>query len=182
MTRVLTGLLIMTMAAANGHAALTGEKPVHVTFGAGIGYPQIPLSQFRPPIAITGTLGIQWRLMNKWALSGSANALRTFSLGTITTEKAHLKFDMVWGSLNLEYVISGDFNRKSFLCVGSGLYRLDRQIDQETDQVKTPGLSLAFVTHTVLFKYASAFRVTWHLLFRPSDQPQILTLTLGILL
>jgi hypothetical protein len=182
MTRILTGLSIMIMAASCGHAAYTADRPVHITPGWGIGYPQIPLSQFRPPIAVTGTLGIQWRIMNKWAISGSANALRTFSLGTITGEKARLKFDMIWGSLNLEYVISGDFHRESFLCAGSGLYQLHRQIDQETDQLKTPGISLAFVSHTVLIKYATAFRVTWHLLFRPNDRPQILTLTLGILL
>ena len=182
MVRILTSLLIILMAASVGQAAFQAESPVHFAIGAGIGYPQIRLSQFRTPIAVTATMGIHWRIMNKWALSGSANALRSFSLGTITGEKATLKFNTIWGSLNLEYMIGGNYHRASFISVGSGFYHLDRQIDREIDQVKTPGLSLGLVTHTALIKRATALRMTWHLLFRPDDQPQILTLTLGILI
>lgn len=182
MVRILTGLFIILMTASGGKAAFNTERPVYFTIGAGIGYPQIRLSQFRTPIAVTATTGAQWRLTNKWALSGSVNALRTFSLGTITGEKATLKFNTIWGSLNLEYRISGNYRSASFLSVGSGYYHLDRQIDREIDRLKTPGFSLGLVTHTALINRATSLRMTWHLLFRPDDQPQILTLTLGILL
>jgi len=158
------------------------DRTLHTNLSLGIAYPQIPLSQFRPPIGITGSAGMQWRLHNKWALHSAVNGLKTFSFGTVTGAKATLKFDVIWISLNMQYVVSNNFESVNFFAFGTGWYRLNRQLDRDIDENSTPGLSLGFVNNTVHRKHSSILELRWHLLFQPDDNPQVLTITYGILL
>ncbi|MBN2103727.1 hypothetical protein JW835_06780 [bacterium] len=160
----------------------TDNKTIQANLSLGLAYPQIPLSQFRPPIGITGTIGLGWRFHDKWAFCGNGNALKTFSLGTITGKNATLKFDAFWFAGNVQYTLTNDFHKKNILSLGMGGYKLNRQLDDDIDNVKTPGIGLGFINHTHHEKFRGIFEIKWHLLFKPEDNPQILTVTYGILI
>jgi len=158
------------------------SRMVHANISIGLAYPQIPLSQFRPPIGITGTIGMQWFLQDRWALYISGNGLNTYSLGTVTGTKATLKYDVLWIAGNIQYRITSDFNKQNMLSTGLGLYKLHRQLDLDIDRVNTPGISLGFISNTFHRRFGGMFEIRWHLLFKPKDNPQILTVTYGILI
>lgn len=170
------------LSAARLHAIRPDDKAVYTHLSAGLAYPQIPLSQFRPPIGATGSLGLHYRVHDPWWIHASANGLKTFSLGTITNEKAELKFDALWLSLDAYHTLSRDFHRIHLISAGMGWYKLNRQLDRDVDNVKTAGINLAFVRQSFRGKLGSVFEIRWHLLFQPDDNPQILTVTFGILI
>ena len=175
-------LFLILLTAVQLRAFRTTNRTIRPSLGVGIGYPKISLSQFRPPISVAGNTGIHWSVTNKWALEATGYGLKTFSLGTVTDQKATLKFDAWWVGLDLQYQLLGDFNNTNYLCAGLGRYHLYRRLDTEIDRLYTPGLCLGYVSHLSHLKRSSVIEVRWHLLFEPDDQPQILTLTFGILL
>ena len=164
------------------NASPSENRTIHPNLSFGIAYPQIPLSQFRPPIGVTGNLGMQWRFLNKWAFHVSGSGLKTFNFGTVTSKKATLKFNVLWISADLKYAINDNFQKVSFVSAGTGYYHLNRQLDRDMDEVTTPGLCLGFSHNTSHRKHSTIFEIRWHLLFKPEDNPQILTITYGFLL
>ena len=175
-------LYMILLTALQLKAFRTADHSVQSSFAVGIGYPKISLSQFRPPISVVGNAGLHWSPMNKWALETTLYGLKTYSLGTVTGQKATLKFDVWWIGIDAQYQLRGGFDNSNYFCAGLGSYHLNRTLAYEVDRLTTPGLCLGFITHFSHMKRKSALEVRWHLLFKPDDQPQILTLTFGILL
>ncbi|MFC1570135.1 hypothetical protein ACFL4L_07855, partial [bacterium] len=159
--------LVIILCTIRLNAMHSENRTVHVNLSLGIAYPQIPLSQFRPPIGITSHLGVQWRIHNKWSIYASGNGLKTFSLGTVTGNSATLKFNMLWSGGNLQYVLSNDFTKINFISLGIGWYKLNRQLDKDIDKIQTSGICLGFVNLTSHKKRASILEIRWHLLFKP---------------
>ncbi|MBN1780032.1 hypothetical protein JW948_02830 [bacterium] len=185
MTRIRILFLCVLLGAALAAARGPGPEktfPLDMNISAGIGYPQIPLSQFRPPIGVTGNVGVQWRIAGRWAVHTSVNAMKTFSLGTVTGNKATLRYNLQWAGGHILYAVGNEYIKTNYVAVGAGYYALDRQLDRNIDNVDTPGINLGFISHTGGLKARTQFELRWHLLFEPGDNPQVLTMTFGILI
>jgi hypothetical protein len=175
---ILSAILLSTQAGAFQPT----EHSVRPSLAFGIGYPKIPLSQFRPPISVVSNAGIHWSPLNKWALEISGYGLKTYSLGTINGQDAALKFNAWWVGADVQYQLRGGFNSNNYVCMGLGRYHLNRVLDESKDNLTTSGFCLGYITHFSHIKHSSVLEVRWHLLFEPDDQPQVLTMTFGVLL
>lgn len=158
------------------------EKRIHSGCGAGFGLPKIPLSRYRSPVSITAGLFINYRILNRLAVQTDGGILTTFSLGTVDQTDSPLRYDQWWTSLSCLYRLRGAVRNESFVAAGGGLYHLSQQFDNDEDALYTAGMNLGIVNWHRTGWGRSYLDVRWHLLFQPSPNPQVLTLTFGIML
>ncbi len=155
---------------------------IHAGLSAGFGLPKIPISYFRTPFSLLAGGKLNCRLSRKLALEGEGCALYTFNMGTASGEKGKLRFNLVWGSFIFAYRINSDIEKESFLMLGFGEYHLSQQFNKEKTVLVTPGFSLGLAAWKYRRRLSTVFELRWHLLFRPSNNPQVLTLTFGVML
>ncbi|HEX9933939.1 MAG TPA: hypothetical protein VGB38_01980, partial [bacterium] len=65
--------------------------------------------------------------------------------------------------------------------VGAGHYSVDQRIDQLADQYRTAGFTLGLESLTQRSAFSTFAGLNWHILFKPSSNPQLMTLTFGLL-
>lgn len=157
-------------------------KTCRFGISAGVGLPKIPIAQFRAPISILGGGSMNIRFVRKMAFQVNGYGLYTFSLGTMTNRNEKLRFDLAWVSADLLRHIGGVITDESFVALGLGRYSLYRQYENDLDNLNTTGMNIAWISWSYHGKWNSALEIRWHLLFNPSDKPQIVTITFGLLL
>ncbi|MBN2340883.1 MAG: hypothetical protein JXR45_05305 [Deltaproteobacteria bacterium] len=155
---------------------------IHAGFAGGIGLPKIPISHFRNPISFLAGGMVNVPVTSKIGFQVDGYALTTVSLGTVNKSDGKLSFNLVWGSANLAYQIRGYMGSHSAVLAGLGLYHLKQQFDNRKDTLDTLGLNIGLSQWMKMRKIGGFFEVRWHLLFKPSDSPQVLTLTYGLFL
>jgi hypothetical protein len=180
--RLVLTVLYLCMGIPSVHAFSRADFPLHIDCLIGLAYPQIPLSEFRPPIGITGQIRLVLQLHPKWMVAAGFHGMKTYSLGTVTGRDIPFKFNMTWGSLSIDYRMGGDFGKLNYISAGPGLYSLNRRFDFQKDHVDTPGLHIGYVNRSPHPKFGTVFDIRWHVLFEPNDNPQVLTMTFGIIL
>ncbi len=173
---------LMFLYKGDGFAQTGSMKTVRFGVSAGLGLPKIPIAQFRAPVSVTGGGSVNIRFVRKMALQINGFALHTFSLGTINNRNDRLCFNVEWASADLLRHIGGIISNESFVALGLGRYHIYRQYENDLDNLNTFGLSIGWIGWSYHSRWNSALEVRWHLLFNPSDKPQIVTITFGLLL
>jgi hypothetical protein len=115
-------------------------------------------------------------------LRGEAYGLTTIHLGTWNGSDLPLRFNLLWTSADVCYRMSGFITSASWLEAGIGWYRLDQQFGDQTDRRGTPGFAIGVLSQQSGFLNRMMIDIRWHLLFNPSPNPQVFTLTLDFLL
>lgn len=172
---VLMTMMVSVSLASVQDRALSGG----VQFGFGL--PKAPY-RFRMPISVTGGVMLNYQLNDKIQFQSTANTLTSFDLGTIDGKDGDLKFDLNWVNLSGLYKVRGKFSVGSYLLLGAGYYQLNQKFDNSHDKLNTYGFVLGISNNQLSRKVKTVFDLKWHLLFEPSPQPQLLTVTFGILL
>lgn len=165
-----------------GRAQASQSRRFHAIVTAGFGLPRIPYSHFRTPVSVLGGGALNCRLFGRLYVQGNANALYTFNMGTATGQDSDLKFNLEWASVDLLYHVRGVIKNNNHILAGVGRYHLTQLLETEEDDLMTTGLCLGLVNWRHWMRWSMVTEVRWHLLFEPSSNPQILTVTLGILL
>ncbi|NQT26732.1 hypothetical protein HQ585_15355 [candidate division KSB1 bacterium] len=173
-------LLIISILCASGLYA--APRPISFGVSAGIGLPKIPLSQFRSPISVLASGMTHVSFTEKWGIQVDGNALTTFSLGTVNKVDSDLQFDIYWGSVSLTYKLKGLMRNRSNLIAGIGNYYLTQQFNHGKEEIQTTGMNLGISSWMTHRRWRGYFEARWHLLFKPSENPQVLTVTYGWLL
>lgn len=155
------------------------SRPLAWGLSAGIGLPKIPVSHYRTPISVLGSAMGHVSLIGRFGVQIDGNALTTFSLGSVNQAEGDLQFDLYWGSFALTYRVRGFMDNRSAILAGIGPYDLTQEFDQDREALRTTGVNLGFSNWTVGSAWRGIFEVRWHLLFEPSENPQMLTLTFG---
>ena len=163
------------------HASVVSRR-VHGGLSVGMGLPKIPLSRFRSPVSVTGGVSLSFRLMRRIGIQTGGYGLYTFNLGTRDGQDGELRFNLAWFSVDVLGHLGGVVKSESFVLVGLGGYHLSRQIEADETIQDTMGLNLGLAHWQHWLRWSSVLEVRWHLLFRPGDNPQVLTLTFGVLL
>ena len=175
-------LCLVLIICVNGSAQSIDMKTCRLGISAGLGLPKIPFAQFRAPVSILGGGSVNIRFVRKMALQINGYGLYTFSLGTINNRDDKLRFDLVWVSADLFRHIGGFIANESYVALGLGHYSLFRQYEDDIDNLNTTGLNIGWISWSSHNKWNSTLEIRWHLLFKPSDKPQIVTITFGLLL
>jgi len=157
------------------------QKRLHGGVSAGVGLPKIPFSHFRTPVSFIGSGMINYRMGKKISVQLEGGGLTTLNLGTAGTEKGDLKFDFLWSSFDLLWRARGEIRNESLIAGGIGYYQLAQQFDEDKDNLNTLGINLGLIGWTFRNRWTTLFDVRWHLLFKPNNNPQVLTLSFGIL-
>ncbi len=152
---------------------------VSVGLYAGFGLPKVSYSVYRPPISVTAGMALQSRVRGRIALRLTGNGLYTFGLGTITDDNYKIRFNTAWADAGLLYRLTGRIFTENYLTFAMGRYTLDQRLEGETNKVTTLGINLGILQLRHHGKWRSTLDVRWHLLFRPSPNPQMLTITFG---
>ncbi len=174
---LLSGLLVVSP--SSGETIL---KRLYAGAAVGFGLPKLPPSQFYNPISITGTGMIRLQIHDKYVLKTDGAALTSFSIGTVNGRKGTLRFDLQYISLAIARRWKGEYGSAAYYFLGAGQYHLNQQINEKKDNLYTFGMNLGVEyvkKHTLL---STVFGLNWHLLFRPSSNPQVLMLSFGLLL
>ncbi len=165
-------------------ALLLSEVPENMFgtgFHIGFGMPKTPY-KYRNPISLTGGLNLHKSIAKRFMLQVNGNALTTFHLGTVNNTDGDLTFDLLWGSVNALYKVSGRFTVNSYIGVGGGLYRLYQKYDNDVTNTDTYGINLGLCSFRPYSRVKTFFDMRWHLIFEPDPMPQLLTVTFGFLL
>lgn len=157
-------------------------KPFEACVSAGIGLPKIPISQYRSPISLLAGVDVTAKLTQKIGIQAGGYGLTTISMGTVNNAEDNLNYDLMWTSMSLLYQLRGAMQDRSMLILGGGYYKLDQQFDLRRDKLTTAGFNLGLSHIMTHRKFSGKLEFRWHLLFKPSDNPQILTITYGILM
>jgi hypothetical protein len=170
---------------ANLCSPLFGQMPMqerlHGGVSVGMGLPKIPFSHFRTPVSLVGSGMLNYRLGRKIGIQLEGGGLTTINLGTAGREQGELKFDFLWSSFDFLWRARGEVRNESFLAGGVGYYHLVQQYDDDKDDLNTMGMNLGLVSWAFRNRWIGIFDVRWHLLFEPSNHPQVLILSFGIL-
>jgi hypothetical protein len=181
---VIIGLCILWLGVVCGtaHAQSLELKRFHVSLSGGFGLPKIPFSHFRTPISVLGGTALNMRLFDNWLVQVDGYALYTFNMGTASGEGGELKFNVAWATFDLLRHLRGVYRHSNFILAGVGRYHLMQQFESQKDDLNTTGICLGLVDWRHWKRFSMVTEIRWHLLFDPSPQPQILSITLGILL
>lgn len=179
----LTGIVITILFISMTVFAQRPQEEKNVRFGisAGLGLPKIPFGQFRTPISVIGEGSLTFRFVHRWGIRLGGGALQTFSIGRINDQAGELKYNLILGTAGLMYRLGGPFGGESFITGGPGFYRLIQQFGGDEETYETMGLSIGLVQWNYRRTWSNSFELKWHFLFEPSDNPQVLTITFGIL-
>lgn len=177
----ITVIIMVISIQANGNCRSYRNRSFHSGVSLGLGLPKIPLSYYRSPISIMGGGMINIRIIRKVALQCNGYGLKTFSLGTVSNQKDRLRFDMVWGSLDILAHLRGVIQNEQFLLVGIGTYSLFQRFNKTDESVTTLGTCLGVSNIHYGVKMKTFFELRWHLLYNLDPKPQVLTVTYGLL-
>ncbi|HDQ44982.1 MAG TPA: hypothetical protein ENN17_05705 [bacterium] len=177
---IASGILFFIIFSTSLLAGQAGRP--HFGFSAGLGLPKIPLSQFRTPVSFLASGMVYMPVYARMGIQMDGNALTTVSMGTVNRAEDDFKFDLIWASASLTYRMRGLMESRAALMAGFGVYRIDRRIDRRNDRLDTSGFTLGMSQWMKPGGRGGYFEIRWHLLFKPEDNPQVLTLTYGFLL
>ena len=124
---------------------------------------------------------IRLQIHDKVVLKTDAAALTSFSIGSINGRKGTLRFDLQYVSLAVARRWKGDYGSAAYYFLGGGQYHLNQQINEKKDHLYTFGINLGVEYIKKHARLSTAFGLGWHLLFRPSSNPQVLMLSFGLL-
>ena len=155
------------------------DQRFHAGATAGIGLPKIPVSQWRSPLSVAGTLFVNAKITPRFLVQLNGGGLYTFSLGSIDSRSGALRFNLIWGSLDLGIKLRSTMRNETFFIAGGGEFYLSQQFTTETEQY-TQGLCLGLTHWTHSRTVSAVFELRWFFLFEPSPHPQVATLMLGI--
>ena len=181
-TIVIIGLTFSMICFERGIAQIQDYKDFHASLSVGFGLPKVPFSHFRTPFSVLGGGAVNLRIIGRWHIQANGYGLHTFNLGTASGGDGELKFDVVWGSLDIFRQLRGVYRHSNFLLAGAGRYHLIQRFNDSRDDVNTMGICLGLVDWRHFKRWSMVTEIRWHLLFEPDPKPQILTVTLGILL
>ncbi len=176
-TAILMALLVTTVSAQDKQL-----QRFHATLSGGFGLPKINYSDFRTPVSLLGGAGINLRVLNKWSLQADAYALTTYSLGTGSGRDLDIKFNLMWGSFAILRHLRGVYEHENFVLVSVGRYHISQTIAEREDDLNSMGISLGMVDWRHWERWSMVTEIRWHMLFEPTPKPQVLTITVGILL
>lgn len=165
-----------------GNCEIPFPQRVHAGIAAGFGLPSNFYSRFRSPISVLGGGLLNYRVANAYVLQVDGYGLYTFNLGTIDGRGGELRFNLLWTSLDLLRSMKRAAKGESFVAGGVGAYHLSQQFDANETIVNTAGFQLGLVDWRQHARWRSVVEIRWHLLFRPTSNPQVLTVTFGVLL
>lgn len=154
---------------------------LHLGLGGGFGLPKISYSQYRTPISflVNGSLPVQVK-SPVW-VQATGGALTTIHMGTVNDSDDDMRFNLTWAGLEGMYRLRYDFHADAFVTAGLGYYHLSQLYDGNEDILNTTGFTLALVNWSFGPKWNSTLEIRWHLLFEPEENPQVLTITFGVL-
>lgn len=177
-------LLLLTVSVTPGLTqTIRRERTLSASLTFGMGLPKIPFSEFRTPISVLGGASIHVRLVERLMAQLSGYGLYSFSLGTVNIEgTGDLKFNLLYTDADMLYRILSRGMSESFVAGGIGIYNLNQQFNLDVDKLTTLGMNIGIVQWSTTRRMKYTFEVKWHLLFKPSPTPQVLTLTFGFLL
>jgi hypothetical protein len=182
--KIILRFVIVFLFLTNWYLPLQAKIPLPKRFygglSIGVGLPKIPLSHFRAPVSVLGTGMMHYRLDQKIRLQLEGGGLTTFNLGTASREAGTLTFNFLWSSFDVQWRIMGHIRRESFLSAGPGYYQLNQEFDNDKVNLNTFGVNLGLISWTWKNKWISLFDLRWHLLFKPKNNPQVLTISFGI--
>jgi hypothetical protein len=154
----------------------------HVGLSGGVGLPKVPYSGYRLPVSVLAGAFAQQPLTGKWMLRGEACGLTTIHFGTWNGSDLPLRFNLLWASADGCFRMSGFITSATWLEAGIGWYKLDQRFGDNTAKLGTAGFNVGILTQQTGFLNRTVFDIRWHLLFNPSPNPQVFTITLGFLL
>jgi hypothetical protein len=163
---------------SNAHA---WTDRVQIGAGAGIGFPQIPLSRFRTPVSVLGTASLRVRPFGRYFLKTEASALTSFKTGTVNGRDGTMRYNLQYATVAAGREFKRHREASVILFLGAGRYRVDRQIDQTVEDRETGGVNAGFEFLNDRPSFDTFFTLNWHLLFEPGSNSQLLTLTFGFL-
>ncbi|HHS12342.1 MAG TPA: porin family protein [bacterium] len=178
-----TGMMILYLCLLTS-GSLAGEvrtRRFHAGLSAGFGLPRIPWGTFHTPLSVTTDAFVSMRIGDGWALGVDAGGLHTFNINAVTANKDKLRFNLIWVSSNALFRINRSLLVESFILAGAGVYRLDQALNEEGDTLNTPGINLGIVGWRYYRRWGTVLEIRWHFLFRPSSNPQVLTVSAGFL-
>ncbi len=164
------------------YSQLQEARRFHAGLHLGLGLPKIPVSQWRSPISVTGGINSSIRFSHRWAAQISGDGLYTINLGSIDSREGELRFDLFWVSCDLLILMRGGTKNEAFFTVGGGAFSLSQRFDREYTRTNTGGISLGLVNWTHHNRFSSVLEVKWILLFKPNPNPQIASITFGVML
>jgi hypothetical protein len=153
-----------------------------IGISGGIGFPKISYTNYRLPVSVLTGIHGQQPLGEKWMLRAETFGLTTIHFGTWNGSHLPLKFNLLWASLNGCFRMTGYFGSSSWLTAGIGGYSLDQRFGEKTARLRTSGINIGLSTRQSGMTNRMLIDIRWHLLFRPSPNPQVFTITLGFLL
>ncbi|MBN2415870.1 hypothetical protein JXO52_08505 [bacterium] len=174
--------VILSLSGGEGAAQPFDTGGMHAGFTVGAGLPKVPFSIYYPPVAVCGTVWGSAALTKKLSLRAAGLALHTFNIGTVTGEKRDLAFDLAGGSTELMYSLDRSLYGRQFVSAGIGRYALSQDIDERSYSGAVPGISIGLSSWMFGKKVSSSVDVAWIMLFEPSPRPQVLLVTLGLIL
>ena len=180
--RVCFLIAVLLFITVSSQAQNYNTKPVRFGASVGFGLPKIEISHFRTPVSLLGGVMLRVHLFGRFGIQVNGYGLYTISLGSVTEDKGKLRFNVSWVSSDLVYQLRGGLHRESFLSAGGGYYKLHQQFDQRIENYKTPGIGIGLLTCYHRRRLGTMLELRWHLLFEPKSNPQILTITYGILI
>lgn len=157
---------------------------VHAGVALGAGLPRVPFSVYYPPVSVCGTVWGSVSLSKKFSLRAGVLAVHTFSLGTITVdgENPDLQLDITGGGLSLMYTLERSLFGRQFLRAGFGRYNVTQDIDNTAYSRSVPGISIGLSRWMFREKFSTSIDFSWLLLLNPKPRPQVLLITLGMIL
>jgi len=182
MIKVMAGVILSLFLLGDTQAQTPGRQLFHAGFQGGIALPKVSYALYRPPIGITGGVYAMMRPHKKWGLQFSVNALHTFSLGTAAQVDQDLEFNTLWAAVEACVHLQGFWTKENFLVIGVGSYKHHQILDNKENDLTTQGLSLGLMNWQRKKRFSTRISFRWHLLFEPSEKPQILTVTLGLMI
>jgi hypothetical protein len=159
-----------------------GNDGFRIGISGGIGFPKVSYANYRLPVSVLAGIHGQQPMGEKWMLRVETFGLTTINFGTWNGRNLPLKFNLFWASLNGCLRMSGYLGSAAWLTAGIGGYSLDQRFGEKTARVQTPGFNVGVSTQQSGMANRMLVDIRWHLLFRPSPNPQVFTITLGILL
>jgi hypothetical protein len=173
-------ILACLLCAGSAHALGYSDR-IQLGASAGIGFPQIPMSRFRTPVSILGTATFRLIPAGKTRVRMDASALTSFKTGTVNGQNGTMKYDMRYATLCAGREFRKQHDASTVVFLGLGMYRIDKQIDRTVEKYDTRGLNAGAEFLNLRRSARTFFDLNWHLLFKPGSNPQILTMTFGIL-
>jgi hypothetical protein len=108
-------------------------------------------------------------------------ALTSFNTGTVNGRSGTMKYDLQYAVFAAGREIKSFRDDSALLFLGAGWYRVNKQIDQSVEDRETRGVNIGIEFLHNRPAFDTFYALNWHLLLEPGSNPQLLTLTFGLL-